>query len=344
MPPQSPAEQPRLEESSRDVPADAPGTGPAGRPRRPIPFRRPGEQTVVIYAHGFAHQRAVLTFAAEMEAAEAFSEVSLTRVTADEAWFAVRAASADHVRVTLRDFEGFDFRISVDQNLVTVDAAPEPRSASDAVPSAGPTPATVPAQEAAPAPPAQGAYPGALNEGEPLLPPRPRFRVFRPVGADASQPAARPPAAPPVVPPATQPSPTASAAPGEPPSAPPAPPAAPEAGTLPRDQAVGEPPLPRPESEASAEQLTLVVYPFHSFAALNDFQSAVRRLRGVTATRVRRFYRGTLHLAVDYEGGSPLSTRINDLTGFRFDIASASRSEIEVVLTDDGSLTTAAQH
>ena len=86
------------------------------------------------------------------------------------------------------------------------------------------------------------------------------------------------------------------------------------------------------------EHLTLVVYPFHSFVALNDFQGAIRALRGVTNTRVRRFYRGTLHLAVDYEDIIPLAERLQDLRGFRWQLVSESRQEIELLLEDTGAL------
>lgn len=86
------------------------------------------------------------------------------------------------------------------------------------------------------------------------------------------------------------------------------------------------------------EHLTLVVYPFHSFVALNEFQSAIRVLRGVTNTRVRRFYRGTLHLAVDYEDVIPLAERLQDLRGFRWQMVSETRQEIELLLEDTGAL------
>ncbi len=80
--------------------------------------------------------------------------------------------------------------------------------------------------------------------------------------------------------------------------------------------------------------LTLVVYPFHSFVALNEFQGAIRVIRGVTETRVRRFYRGTLHLAVDYDDVIPLTERLQDLRGFRWQVVSESRQEIELLLED----------
>lgn len=94
----------------------------------------------------------------------------------------------------------------------------------------------------------------------------------------------------------------------------------------------------------TVEHMTLVVYPFHSFQALNEFQSAIRLLHGVTNTRVRRFYRGTLHLAVDYEDMIPLAERLRDLRGFNFQVASESRSEIELVLQESGSLVAAGEN
>lgn len=91
----------------------------------------------------------------------------------------------------------------------------------------------------------------------------------------------------------------------------------------------------------TVEHLTLVVYPFHSFAALNEFQAAIRGLHGVKNTRVRRFYRGTLHLAVDYEDMIPLSDRLADLKDIGFHVASESRSELEIVLQDTSPLAAA---
>ena len=136
------------------------------------------------------------------------------------------------------------------------------------------------------------------------------------------------------------PPPALAPAPVTPPSAAPAP-AAPRATAEPASG--GDPEIVNPDARpggavATMEHLTLVVYPFHSFAALNDFQAAVRALHGVNNTRVRRFYRGTLHLAVDYEDIIPLNERIRDLKGFTFEVASESRNEIELVLEESGSL------
>lgn len=377
------------------APAAAAPTPGLDASRAPIPFRRPGTRAVVLHARGFRAQPELLHFAALVERATAFSEVSLTRVTTTEAWFSLRATSPEAVAETVANFEGYTVATMVDQNLVEVDVH-------------GGAPSVVPT--------------GPAPEGETLLPPRPRFRVFRPKGdtepaparpaqqaqpaqpatpatpptweatpapaapARAPQPApatpaaddrrSREPAAPVAPPPAAQPvapPPAAARVPAAPPAAPPvagttSPAPAPRPVEAPRPAA----PAPAPAAEqpreqprraeraaaperdeddeivtpevrpggavATVEHLTLVVYPFHSFAALNDFQGAVRQLHGVTNTRVRRFYRGTLHLAVDYEDMIPLGERIRDLKGFDFEVASESRSEIELVLEDSGSL------
>lgn len=61
-------------------------------------------------------------------------------------------------------------------------------------------------------------------------------------------------------------------------------------------------------------------------------------IRGVPDTRVRRFYRGTLHLPVDYEDVIPLAERLQDLRGFRWQVVSESRQEIELLLEDTDAL------
>lgn len=390
--------QPSHPMSAPHAQASTPAWSPEDEVRQPIPFRRLGAQTIVMHARGFRGQGELLRFAALVERSSTFAEVSLTRVATTEAWFTLSALSIDDVVQTLVDFEGFQMRVTSDQNLVEVDVhAP----ADPAVPS---VPSTRPVVDIPPSAP--------VNEGEALLPPRPRFRVFRPTAPEAQTPPAAqvspqeapsPAAPPPVAPvppsptpvrrdtpaayvpaPAPEVTPSAPAAPPEgppgsampsPPAAMRRPPAAPApsfastsqpatapAPGAPRTPAASQPPRPAPErapyqyedgdqvvvpeerpggAVATVEHLTLVVYPFHSFAALNDFQAAVRTLHGVTNTRVRRFYRGTLHLAVDYEDMIPLGERIRDLKAFAFEVASESRSEIELVLQDSGLLVAA---
>ena len=84
------------------------------------------------------------------------------------------------------------------------------------------------------------------------------------------------------------------------------------------------------------EHLTVVVYPFSSFATLNEFQDAVRALHGVTNVKVRRFYRGTLHLAVEYEDIIPFAHRLRELDQFRWEPVAERDAEVEIMLVDDG--------
>jgi hypothetical protein len=80
------------------------------------------------------------------------------------------------------------------------------------------------------------------------------------------------------------------------------------------------------------EHLTLVASPFRSFVALAEFQDAVRALPGVTDIRVRRFYRGTLQLAVDYDDVLPFSARLRELAGFRWTLVSESADQLQLTL------------
>lgn len=83
------------------------------------------------------------------------------------------------------------------------------------------------------------------------------------------------------------------------------------------------------------EHLTLIVYPFRSFVTLNDFQGAVRGLHGVTNIRVRRFYRGTLHLGVEYEDMIPFVERLRDLRHFAWERVVDRGSEVEITLVGE---------
>ena len=86
------------------------------------------------------------------------------------------------------------------------------------------------------------------------------------------------------------------------------------------------------------EHITVVAYPFRSFVALNEFQDAMRALHGVINVKVRRFYRGTLHLGVEYEDVIPLPERLRELQGFSWKLVSASQQEIELTLEEQGDL------
>jgi hypothetical protein len=78
----------------------------------------------------------------------------------------------------------------------------------------------------------------------------------------------------------------------------------------------------------------LVVAPFRSFARLNEFQAALRALPGVRAARVRRFYKGSLQLAVEYDDATPLKTRLATLPGFRFRLVAADADRIQIEIDE----------
>ncbi len=63
--------------------------------------------------------------------------------------------------------------------------------------------------------------------------------------------------------------------------------------------------------------INLVVGPFGSFRSLATFQEALGRLEGVRSVKVRRFYRGTLHASVQYDGILPLAERLPALAQFK---------------------------
>ena len=155
--------------------------------------------------------------------------------------------------------------------------------------------------------PANGAAPGSADQPPPMLMPRPRFRLAR-HGESATAGASLAPLDPDEL--------TEVAATEH------------GAGELVAADA-------RPGGAAPLrEHLTLVVYPFHSFLSLNAFQHAVRALHGVAAIRIRRFYRGTLRLAIEYEDVLPFVERLNELDQFTLHVVAASADEVEAVLSD----------
>jgi hypothetical protein len=86
------------------------------------------------------------------------------------------------------------------------------------------------------------------------------------------------------------------------------------------------------------KHITVVAHPFRSFVALNEFQDALRALRGVVNMKVRRFYRGTLHLGLEYEDVLPLSERLRDIEGFNWRLVSSEPLEIELMLDEQGGI------
>ena len=381
---------------SMPMPATAP-TAPvpaysmAAQPpsREPIPFpggRDPGLRAIVLRLGGFRDQRDLLEFALALEDVGVLAEVSLTRAEPADAWFAVRATSTQQVVAALQEMRGWLITANASESYVegrvesvsiedelaeTGPVLPQrprfrvfsPRRGQTARPAAAVRPA--PSEVAAVAPVLQPAVavqpparvPAYTLPTMPVLPvpartapvPQPARFVApsRPVLPVA--PAALAPAKPYVAEPAPAVEPVAAPAVKAPePARAPAPVSAPaQPAPVARPAAMGEAPHQtemiaaddRPGGAVPlVEHLTLVVYPFHSFVALNEFQVAVRALRGVTNTRVRRFYRGTLHLAVDYEDVIPLAERLQDLRGFRWQMVSESRQEIELLLEETGTL------
>ncbi len=167
----------------------------------------------------------------------------------------------------------------------------------------------------------------------PLLKRRAAAELAEPAGATAGRPAATPPVEPAEEAPSTEPPPV---------EAPPAEGLAePVAPARPTDGASGAPPSggvapeARPGGAAPlSEHLTLVASPFRSFAQLNDFQGALRALPGVRAARVRRFYGGTLQLAVEYDDPAPLPTGLAELVGFRWRLVSERDGRFEIAIDE----------
>lgn len=322
-------------------------TSEAGRQPLAFPARDGNVRVIVLRLGGFRDQHDLLEFALALENVGVLAEVSLTRAEPADAWFAVHAASAQQVLAALQEVRGW--LISANASEAYVEGRIENMLAN-----------------------------AIGGEPEPVLPQRPRFRVFSPRPEASSIPApvmaataAAPPgaaadqpetvsvpahAAPPRTtsslpqPPERSPQPLAPVLPTAVAPIAPAEPAPAAAAQLAGPRLISGDPVDfhQPDMIAAddrpggavplVEHLTLVVYPFHSFVALNEFQGAIRVLRGVTNTRVRRFYRGTLHLAVDYEDVIPLAERLQDLRGFRWQMVSESRQEIELLLEDTGSL------
>ena len=129
-------------------------------------------------------------------------------------------------------------------------------------------------------------------------------------------------------PPVSKPEPAADEAPPEPPppavqppsfAAPVPAPAAPEAAPAPTPRASEQPAATEEWPGAGAGRLMsdrfmLIAYPFHNFHSLNAFQRAVRGLEGVRDAKVARFFKGTLHLQVEYQGVISFADRLREIT------------------------------
>jgi hypothetical protein len=288
---------------------------------------------IVLRVGQFADQQDLLHFAHRLEQSPELIEVSLTRADMHDAWFAVRADAVGDVIAALAHLDGYEIATEVHDTSVEASIVYRAGTAARRVAQAEPISVLPPRQRfrvfrhepeaEAPAAKTNG-HPSVVRRfwdvfGEPVDPITPHADVqhTRPSLPDASPPApATAPPAPPIRPAVTPP----SSAPAGPPR---------HLGA--DDRAAG--------SEGAPEHLTVVAYPFDSFQLLTEFQAAVQSLPGVTATRVLRFYRGTLHLAVDREGhDSPLEL-LRHLEGFELRVALASPRHIEVELLMAGATT-----
>ncbi|MAG37584.1 MAG: hypothetical protein CL878_15220 [Dehalococcoidia bacterium] len=76
---------------------------------------------------------------------------------------------------------------------------------------------------------------------------------------------------------------------------------------------------PPPEAELplmAGSRLNVQVSPFKRFGQLATYQNALGSLSGVRDVKMRRFYKGVLHLSVDYDGVIPMTDRLAEVAGF----------------------------
>ncbi|MDP2327582.1 MAG: hypothetical protein Q8M79_05810, partial [Dehalococcoidia bacterium] len=157
-------------------------------PRAPIPFRRTASALIVLHVVGMPDQRDLLRFAGALDSITGLADIALTRVEGNEAWFAARAASVETLAAAVVSLPGYTIQVSVAPD--SVEAIVLSIAAAGAL---------------APAPVAESVQPSLMRPDErrddTLLPPRPRFRVFRPATESVptaapdvtpSQPAVRP--------------------------------------------------------------------------------------------------------------------------------------------------------
>jgi hypothetical protein len=278
-------------------PAHAPASSDAAAP-----------PPALLRVSGFDDQRELLAFGLALEERPEVEALSLVRARLDDCWFAVAIADPPTLARVVRELPGFDVVAEPQDAGVEAALHARARPTLDAAPGARmPMRAHREPRAAEPAAAGRDAADAPL-----VLPSRPRFRL-----------------------------PSAEAVPAAP-SAPPleSTPAVEhdEAGAVTVAPTPSEPPTmvaaaDRPGGAAPIrEHLTLVASPFRSFVTLSEFQDAVRALPGVTELRVRRFYRGTLQLAVDYDDVLPFTTRLRELPGCAWTLVAESPDLIELAL------------
>ena len=306
--PAGPQEQTPSIETAGPPPKDqAPADAPQAYTQSAPPPTRP--HSAIVRVGGFEAQIELLQFAGELEQQLEIEDIALVRSDLEDAWFEVRVASGEQLARALDGLRGF--AVAAEPAALSIDATVR----SISVPAGEPEEAQV----------------------ADLLPARQRYRLFR----RPDEPAAAPPAEAPAIERARM-----FGEPAPPATAPPAPaaPSEPQPIVAAQAQVSSEAIAPEARPGGAAplrEHVTLVVYPFHSFVALNHFQDAVRDLHGIIDAKVRRFYRGTLHMAVDYEDVIPLSERLDDLEAFSWQTVSESSNEIELMLLEEADVASA---
>lgn len=318
-------------------PSAGPGTGPGTGSSPSSAYERQRlERPAVLRVDGLRDQHELLTFASELEGQAEVRSVTIVRGQLDDCWFSVQTGSVGSLMQALGRLNHFETRVrshpaGVDVVVRYIAPAPEP--------------------------------PAVPDDRLGLLAGRPRMRVVQPgiYRETVDAPRAAIDAAPAGIDvPSFATEPTVAGDSGvaiELIGAPLEAPAFPEAG-----EPIAEPQrsaarygasLAVPAADAPSgigivqaedrpggaaplrEHLTLVVYPFRSFVVLNEFQDAVRELRGVTGVKVRRFYRGTLHLGIDYEDVLPFTQRLREINqAFDWSLVSESSQEIEIQLAE----------
>ena len=285
-------------------------TTPSGVPEpayAPAPSAAATAAPALLRVSGFDDQRELLAFGLALEERPEVEALSLVRARLADCWFAVVIADAPTLARVLRELPGFD--VVAEPQDAGVEAALHvgARPTPDAAPGAR-MPMRAPREPRTTEPAAAGR---AAPDAPLVLPSRPRFRLPSAEAVSAA------PSAPPIEStPAVERHEASVVAVAPTPSAPKLVAAA--------DRPGGAAPI--------REHLTLVVSPFRSFVALSEFQDAVRALPGVAELRVRRFYRGTLQLAIDYDDVLPFTTRLRELPGCAWTLVTESPDLVELSL------------
>ena len=282
-------------------------------------------RSILLRARPFRDQPQLLSFAEALEHEPGIANVALVRGDLDDAWFSLISPSRHMVVEALERLE--DFQITATPTGGAVEARLTHREPKDVAGDA---------------------------EEEPLLPPRRRYRLFRPLTEPSPQPAGAAPvdAAPgddpspanPDVPVRLRPGspPDTTGTPGTPPSpsesargdhwlAPPLRAIRDAAPRLPRR---GRSPRAPREAARRSRRYALIVAPFDSLAGAGEFQDAVLELPGVEDAQLRRFQAGMLQLAVDYVEDNPLpfSQRLEQLDSYPWRLVSADDWEVQIEL------------